>query len=111
MLCAVQNIKLIELYRGDALVVEVTVDWEDGTLADLTAFNARFSAANSITKDSHVPSEVEIVSPPTSGIFKVFLFPEDTESLNKNYDYEYKAQIYDASNNVYTVLAGTFRVI
>lgn len=111
MLCVITDAKIIELYKGDSLVVEVTVKWEDETLADLTTFNARFLAAGAITKDSHNPSEVEIVNPPTSGVFKVFLIPTDTAALDKNYDYEYKAQIYDASSNVYTVLAGTFRVV
>lgn len=110
MLCILPDATLVELYRGDSLIVNFTTRWEDGTLADLTPFNARFLAAGSIIKNSTVPGEIDIPNP-INGQFLVHLIPEDTENLQKNYNYEYSAQIYDVSGNVYTIAKGVFRVL
>jgi hypothetical protein len=111
MLCVQADQTLVEYYRGDSLILEVTVRWEDGTLADLSLYSARFRAANTIEKDSSDPHEIKITDA-VGGKLQVYLWPADSAGLNKNYDYSYEVEIYNTGADlVYTVVAGIFRVI
>lgn len=112
MLCNIRRQDTIELYKGDTLNVEFTVNWETGSPVDLTFFKARFVViGTSISKDSANPSEITILTPYDLGQMQVHLLPADTTALTANREYKYDAEIYDVSGNVYTFAQGIFKVI
>ena len=112
MLCNFASQDAITIYKGDSLDVEFTVSYEDGTLVDLTTFNARFVVfETSISKNSTNPAQITILTPATAGKLRVHLVPADTAALPNNHEYTYDAELYDGSGNVYTFAQNTFKVV
>jgi hypothetical protein len=101
------------IYKGDTLVITVTVTNSAGAAKDLTSASIEWSAGHSpdrpanITKTTAEGGGVSITNA-AGGIFTITLTATDTAAMDDVYFH--RAQVTDSGSNVSTVLTGWITV-
>lgn len=105
-----------EIYKGDSVVLDVTIYEESGVPADLTGCVVRFAVKALatdpddkilITKTSEIGTEIDI-DKPTQGHMFVYLKPSDTNLTVGTYQYDIR--VLTPVGDVYTTNRGELKI-
>lgn len=101
-----------EMQEGDSVIIETTVENDDGTMRDITEHSATFVLSKyegdgEILRRTESDSEVNFYDPTNGGI-EVKLHPEDTEDEWGTLYYE--IELSDGTGNDHTVTVGEITI-